>query len=120
MSQSREDYLKFIYEHTHLGVVSNKVISQGLKVTAPPVSEMILKLSQEALVDYEPYQGARLTPKGYAQAIEIIRKHEIWEYFLEKELGYSKEEVHELAEILEHSTPVELANRLAKYINFQE
>lgn len=120
MSQSREDYIKYIYEHGQDRVVSNKMIAQGLNISAPSVSEMIAKLASESLVTYEPYQGAVLTKAGSKMAQDLIRKHEIWEYFLEKELGYTKTEVHELAEILEHSTPNELADRLARYIDFPE
>lgn len=120
MSQSREDYIKYIFENGQNDLVSNKNIANGLSVSAPSVSEMIGKLAQEGLVKYEPYQGASLTEKGITMARELIRKHEIWEYFLEKELGYSKEEVHEIAEVLEHSTPTELANRLANYIDYPD
>lgn len=120
MSQSREDYVKFIYENGASQLVSNKMIAKGLQVSAPSVSEMIVKLAAEGLLEYQPYQGAELTPKGIEMARNLIRKHEIWEYFLEKELGYTIEEVHDLAEVLEHSTPNELANRLAKYIQYPE
>ncbi|MGX7099689.1 metal-dependent transcriptional regulator [Globicatella sanguinis] len=120
MSQSREDYVKFIYENGSSQLVSNKMIAKGLKVSAPSVSEMIVKLAAEGLLEYQPYQGAELTSKGIEMARNLIRKHEIWEYFLERELGYTKEEVHDLAEVLEHSTPNELADRLAKYIQYPE
>lgn len=120
MSQSREDYIKFIFEHGDSQLVSNKMIAKGLGVSAPSVSEMIVKLAAEDLVMYQPYQGAELTPTGIEMAQNLIRKHEIWEYFLEKELGYAKEAVHDLAEILEHATPNELADRLAKYIQYPE
>ncbi|MBK0348127.1 metal-dependent transcriptional regulator [Aerococcaceae bacterium zg-ZJ1578] len=120
MSQSREDYIKYIFEQGSDGLVSNKSISQGLRVSAPSVSEMIGKLSEEGLVSYERYQGAKLTESGKKMAIDLIRKHEIWEYFLERELGYNKDEVHELAEVLEHATSTELANRLAQYIHYPE
>ncbi|MBF6625168.1 metal-dependent transcriptional regulator [Tuanshanicoccus lijuaniae] len=120
MSQSREDYIKYIFEQSPDGLVSNKSIAQGLRVSAPSVSEMIGKLSEEGLVSYERYQGAKLTESGKSMAIDLIRKHEIWEYFLERELGYGKVEVHELAEVLEHVTSTELANRLAQYINYPE
>lgn len=119
LSQSREDYVKFIYEHsTNGGAASNKMIAQGLQVAPPSVSEMIHKLANEGLVSYRPYYGANLTEAGESMAKDLLRKHEIWEYFLEHKLDYTKEEVHELAEILEHSTPLDLADRLAKFIEY--
>ncbi|MGO4936958.1 metal-dependent transcriptional regulator [Fundicoccus sp. Sow4_H7] len=120
MSQSREDYIKFIYENGKGEYVSNKSIAVGLGIAPPSVSEMISKLSAEHLVDYRPYHGATLTTAGEKMAVDLIRKHEIWEYFLETKLNYTKEEVHQLAEILEHVTPIDLANRLANYINYPE
>ena len=120
MSQSREDYVKFIYEHGEGLAVSNKTIAQGLNVAPPSVSEMIHKLAKEGLVDYRPYHGGSLTPTGVQMAEDLIRKHEIWEYFLEHKLNYTKDEVHELAEILEHSTPLDLADRLATFIEYPD
>lgn len=118
LSQSREDYVKFIYEHSSGDSVSNKMIARGLQVAPPSVSEMIHKLANEGLVNYRPYYGAKLTEAGENMARELIRKHEIWEYFLEHKLNYTKEEVHDLAEILEHSTPLDLADRLAEFIEY--
>lgn len=120
MSQSREDYLKYIYEAGQGRQVSNKAISQGLKVSAPSVTEMITRLAQEGLVEYAPYQGVSLTDSGLEQAKALVRKHEIWEYFLMHHLHYDQAAVHDLAEILEHATPSHLADRLAAYIKFPE
>lgn len=120
MSQSREDYVKFIYEYGDGEPVPNKAIAAGLGVSPPSVSEMIHKLANEALVSYRPYHGGTLTPAGIEMAEELIRKHEIWEFFLEHKLNYNKQEVHELAELLEHTTPIDLANRLARYIDYPE
>ena len=83
-SQSQEDYLKFIHEAGHGQYVSNKEIATGLNVAPPSVSEMITKLAQEGLVAYKPYSGAMLTPQGKKLAIELVRKHEIWEYLRAK------------------------------------
>ncbi|WP_124057698.1 metal-dependent transcriptional regulator [Vaginisenegalia massiliensis] len=118
MSQSREDYVKFIYETGLEETVANKVIANGLKVAPPSVSEMLSKLALEQLVEYKPYHGAKLTDKGLIMAKDLLRRHEIWEYFLEKKLGYQADQVHELAEVLEHSTPSELADRIATYIEY--
>lgn len=124
MSQSREDYIKYIYKYIYekeqAPLVSNKMIADALGISAPSVSEMVGKLAQEELVIYTRYQGVALTDSGVEMAKNLLRKHRIWEYFLEKELGYTKDEVHDMAEILEHSTPTELANRLAVYIDYPE
>lgn len=120
MSQSQEDYIKFIYENSDGDFVDNKKIANGLDLAPPSVSEMMHRLELQKLVDYVPYKGVKLTEQGIKMAKDLIRKHEIWEYFLSKKLAYSDEEVHELAEVLEHVTPVDLANRLAIYINYTE
>lgn len=121
MSQSQDDYLKFVYENLpQEGYVSNKMLAQGLDIAPASVSEMVKRLDEAGLLLYQPYYGVQLTPKGLERAQALVRKHEIWEYFLESKLGYEKEEVHDLAEVLEHWTTPELAERLAKYIDFPE
>ncbi len=120
VSQSQEDYIKFIYENNDGDFVDNKRISQGLNLAPPSVSEMMHRLQTQDLVDYVPYRGVKLTAKGTKLAEELIRKHLIWEYFLSQKLKYTDEEVHVLAEVLEHVTPIDLANRLADYIDFPE
>ncbi|XJS09721.1 metal-dependent transcriptional regulator [Aerococcaceae bacterium WGS1372] len=120
MSQSREDYVKFMLEHGGDEAITNKMIADGLNVSPASVSEMMQKLAKEGLVKTQRYRGSELTEGGYQIAQELVRKHEIWEYFLEQKLGYSKEEVHNYAEVLEHATPIELADRLARFIDFPE
>ncbi|WP_162890872.1 metal-dependent transcriptional regulator [Suicoccus acidiformans] len=119
MSQSREDYVKYIYEFGQGDRVANKDIAQGLSVSPASVTEMLKKLAEEELVDLRPYQGVRLTDKGNDLATSLIRKHEVWEYFLVNALGYEKSEVHDIAEILEHSTPDDMAERLAEFIDYR-
>ncbi len=120
MSQSQEDYMKFIHKYGEGDYVSNKHISEGLLVAPSSVSEMISRLDRDGLVDYRPYHGAKLTQRGQERAQAIIRKHLIWEYLLETKLGYAKDEVHDLAEVLEHATPADLADRLAEFIEYPE
>lgn len=120
MSQSREDYVKFMFEHGGEEAITNKMIADGLNVSPASVSEMMQKLAREGLVKTQRYRGSELTESGYQMAQELVRIHEIWEYFLEQKLGYSKEEVHNFAEVLEHATPIELADRLARFIEFPE
>lgn len=120
MSQSREDYVKFMYEHGGDESITNKTIAEGLDVSPASVSEMINKLAKEGLVVNKRYRGSALTSQGNQMAQEMVRKHEIWEYFLQNRLGYTQEEVHEFAEVLEHATPKDLADRLALYIEYPE
>lgn len=118
MTPNREDYLKLIFE---LGgsqkKISNKQIVSGLNVSAASVSEMISKLVKDGFVSHSPYQGVQLTDKGLKNASSLLRRHRLWEVFLVEQLGYSWNDVHEEAEILEHVSSDELTNRLDEYLN---
>lgn len=118
MTPNREDYLKLIFE---LGgaetKISNKQIVAGLNVSAASVSEMISKLVKEQLVEHSPYQGVQLTQTGLQKASTLVRKHRLWEVFLVEYLGYSWNEVHDEAEVLEHVTSENLTNRLDTYLH---
>lgn len=118
MTPNKEDYLKLIFE---LGGAQNKVtnkqIVSGLNVSAASVSEMITKLEKEGYVRHSPYQGVQLTEEGLQKASTLVRKHRLWEVFLVEHLGYSWNEVHEEAEVLEHVTSDDLANRLDHFLD---
>ena len=88
-------------------VVGNKAAS---------VTEMLKKLSDKKLITYQKYTGVKLTSKGRALAVSIVRKHRLWEVFLMQQLGFSWDEVHDMAEQLEHIESDELVNRLDKYL----
>lgn len=119
MTSSKEDYLKEIYK---LGgseqLVGNKRIADTLKLAPASVTEMLGKLEQEGLIQYEPYKGSRLTPNGIKVAISLLRGHRLWEVFLMRHLGYSWSEAHEDAELLEHVTPPRLIGRLDQFLNY--
>lgn len=119
MTPNKEDYLKTIFK---LGggerLVPNKDIAQTLGIAAASVSEMLVKLSKEGLLEYEPYKGSRLTSSGLQKAISMVRGHRLWEVFLMRHLQYSWSEAHEDAELLEHITPSRLTNRLDRFLNF--
>lgn len=121
MTPNKEDYLKLIYE---LGgftqKISNKAIVSGLHVSAASVSEMVSKLEKEKLVVHIPYQGVQLTDLGLQHASRLVRKHRLWEVFLVEHLGYSWNDVHAEAEVLEHVTSDTLANRLEAYLEFPD
>lgn len=118
MTPNKEDYLKLIFE---LGgydkKINNKSIVAGLNVSAASVSEMITKLEKEGFVKHSPYQGVQLTETGLKHASMLVRKHRLWEVFLVEHLNYSWNEVHVEAEVLEHVTSDELANRLDTYLD---
>ncbi|MBO0483067.1 metal-dependent transcriptional regulator [Candidatus Enterococcus courvalinii] len=118
MTPNREDYLKIILE---LGgdttKVNNKQIVSSLDVSPASVSEMISKLVKEQLVEHSPYQGVQLTTAGLYKASSLIRKHRLWEVFLVEHLDYRWNEVHDDAEVLEHVTSEQLADRLENYLN---
>ena len=121
MTPNREDYLKLILE---LGgdkqKVSNKQIVSGLTISGASVSEMISKLVKEGLVSHSPYQGVQLTSSGLEKASTLVRKHRLWEVFLVNHLGYSWNEVHDDAEVLEHVTSSQLEKRLDAYLEHPE
>lgn len=118
MTPNKEDYIKAIYK---LGgnheLVSNKSITNMLQISAASTTEMLNKLVAEEYVTYERYKGARLTEKGIMFAERLIRTHKIWEVFLVKSLGFSPEEVHAQAEVLEHASSPELIERLVEFLD---
>ncbi|MDB4131782.1 metal-dependent regulator, partial [Flavobacteriaceae bacterium] len=85
---------------------------------ASSVTEMLKKLSDKNLIVYKKYHGAQLTEKGRKTALNIIRKHRLWEVFLVDKLNFKWDEVHEIAEQLEHIQSKKLTNELDKFLNF--
>ena len=81
---------------------------------------MLKKLSDKGLINYRKYQGVTLTPKGTQKAIQIVRKHRLWEVFLVEKLNFSWDEVHEIAEELEHIQSDKLISRLDAFLGFPE
>lgn len=121
-SLTEENYLKAIYLLSQNG--NNKItptlIAEEIKVNAASVIDMIKKLSQKKLINYDKIKGAKLTEKGSKTAISIIRKHRLWEAFLLEKLGYSWDVVHDIAEQLEHIKHPELADRLDKFLGYPD
>jgi len=118
MNRGEEDYLKTLYELQTAteDLVSNSSLSLTLDHSAQSVNEMINKLALKGYVAYTPYQGSCLTESGMKEAVLLIRKHRLWELFLHEKLGYSWEELHEEAELLEHVTSPKLAERLFTFL----
>lgn len=118
MTFSEENYLKTIY---HLGGhdqgVSTNAIADRMQTKASSVTDMLKKLAVKELIDYRKYQGVILTEKGRVSATMIIRKHRLWEVFLVDKLGFAWDEVHEIAEQLEHIKSEQLVNRLDDFLD---
>ncbi len=117
-SQSEENYIKAIY---HLGEFSEKGISTNaiakkLNTKASSVTDMVRKLSEKKLVVYKKYQGVTLTEFGKKTATGIIRKHRLWEVFLVNKLNFSWDEVHDVAEQLEHIKSPKLIDELDAFL----
>ena len=117
-SVSVEDYLKAIY---HLskdvnGNIATSDIAKKLHVRASSTTEMLSKLESKQLVSRKKYYGVNLTEEGSQIAIMLVRKHRLWEVFLSEILNFKWEEVHELAEQLEHIDSDELINRLDNFL----
>jgi len=118
-TSTEENYLKAIY---HLsvsgdGMVYTNEIAESLKTSAASVTDMVRKLSEKNLLKYERYKGVCITRKGEKLALNIIRKHRLWEVFLTEYLKFKWDEVHTMAEELEHVSSDELIERLDKLLN---
>jgi DtxR family Mn-dependent transcriptional regulator len=120
MTISEENYIKVIY---HLSLVSPKGVNTNaiagmLDTKASSVTDMLKKLAEKELVSYQKYQGVTLTDKGFYLAKMIVRKHRLWEVFLVDKLNFSWDEVHEIAEELEHIKSEKLINKLDEFLGF--
>ncbi|MFD2908691.1 metal-dependent transcriptional regulator [Flavobacterium ardleyense] len=120
MTISEENYIKVIY---HISLVSPKGVNTNaiagmLDTKASSVTDMLKKLAEKDFVSYQKYQGVTLTEKGLLAAKMIVRKHRLWEVFLVEKLNFSWDEVHEIAEELEHIKSEVLINKLDEFLGF--
>lgn len=120
MSQTEENYLKAIFKISEKSgkTASTNAIAKAMKTSAASVTDMIKRLSEKSLINYEKYKGVTLTEAGNDIATHLIRKHRLWEVFLVEQLSFSWDEVHEIAEQLEHIKSTELVERLDEYLNY--
>ena len=117
---SEENYLKAIY-HLELDAdkgISTNAIAEQLETKASSVTDMIKKLSEKKVVVYKKYKGVHLTDLGKKTAANIVRKHRLWEVFLVEKLNFSWDEVHDVAEQLEHIKSPKLINQLDVLLGF--
>lgn len=121
-SFTEENYLKTIYhlQQQSNNSVSTNSISEALQTKAASVTDMLKKLADKQLINYEKYQGVTLTHYGQKNALSIIRKHRLWEVFLVEKLNFKWDEVHDVAEELEHIHSEKLINRLDEFLDFPE
>lgn len=120
MTYSEENYLKAIYHLSQLQKkgVSTNAIAKLIDSKASSVTDMIKKLADKNLVFYERYQGVSLTTQGVYAAKMLVRKHRLWEVFLVETLDFSWDEVHEIAEELEHIKSEKLINKLDSFLGY--
>ncbi len=120
LTRAEENYIKAIF---HLGgkesqLVSTNAIAEEMDTKPSSVTDMAKKLAEKELVNYVKYQGVSLTAMGLEKALTIIRKHRLWEVFLVKKLDFSWDEVHEVAEQLEHIKSEKLIDKLDALLDF--
>ena len=116
---AEENYLKAILTISlnTSDKISTNSIADEIGTTAASVSDMLKKLQDKNLVKYKKYKGTKLSKKGIKKAIEILRKHRLWETFLVNKLAFNWGEVHDIAEQLEHIKSEKLVNRLDDFLN---
>ncbi len=119
-SFTEENYLKIIYHisRQHPGMVQTNAIAESMGTRPASVSDMLKKLAEKQLVSYVKYKGVILTEKGKLTAIHIVRRHRLWEYFLVNTLNFKWDEIHEIAEELEHVNSPQLIDRLDKFLGY--
>jgi len=120
MTLSEEDYIKVIY---HLGKgektnVSTNAIAKKMTTKPSSVTDMVRKLSEKGLINYRKYKGVSLTEMGTKTALALVRKHRLWEVFLVEKLDFLWDEVHEVAEQLEHIKSEKLIDRLDRHLGY--
>jgi DtxR family Mn-dependent transcriptional regulator len=118
---SIEDYLSAIYKYQNRdGKIKPNLIAEKLGISNAAVTDMLRKLSKEKYVNYEKYRSINLTEKGKAYARNMVRRHRIWEVFLNQVVGMPWDKVHDEAHRLEHSSSDDLINRMEEMLEFPE
>lgn len=120
-SSSEENYLKAIFHlQMDTGTVTTNALAEELKTRPASITDMMKKLSAKKLLHYKPYYGFSLSTEGKKVALNIIRRHRLWEYFLSEKLKFGWEEVHIIAEELEHVSSSKLIDKLDEYLGFPQ
>jgi len=117
LSRSEEDHVKAVHALLQGGsTASTTDIAERLGIKASSVTVMLKKLAEKGLMKHQPYHGVQLTAKGKTAALKLVRKHRLWETFLVERLGFGWDEVHEVAEQMEHVSSDKLTNSLDDYL----
>lgn len=118
LTQSEENYLKAIYNlsGTDKGIVSTNAVAEAINTKAASATDMIQKLNKKGLVKYYKYQGVSPSSTGEKEALKVIRKHRLWEVFLVQKLKFNWDEVHDVAEQLEHVDSPMLIEQLDAFL----
>ncbi|HMR93593.1 MAG TPA: metal-dependent transcriptional regulator [Chitinophagaceae bacterium] len=117
-SVSEENYIKAIYRLDRGKAVSTNALAAELKTKPASVTDMMKKLKAKKLIHYEAYHGFQLTYEGRKLALLIVRRHRLWEYFLAEKLKFTWDEVHDVAEELEHVGDKKLIDKLDEFLGF--
>jgi DtxR family transcriptional regulator, Mn-dependent transcriptional regulator len=118
-STSEENYIKAIFHLQEMdGTVTTNELAAELKAKPASITDMMKKLKTKKLVHYQAYHGFRLSTEGKKVALLIIRRHRLWEFFLAEKLKFSWEEVHAVAEDLEHVSSKKLIDKLDEFLGF--
>src|SRR5260370_7875992 len=121
VSASKENYLKAIcHLQQEQGLVTTNALAAALQTRPASVTDMLKKLKEQKLLIYERYKGFKLNNEGRKAALQVIRKHRLWEFFLVKKLQFGWDEVHEIAEELEHISSKKLVDRLDAFLGFPD
>ena len=120
ISFTEENYLKVIHRLSEATSedISTNAVAELMQTKAASVTDMLRKLADKGWVNYQKYQGVRLSAEGEKIALSIVRKHRLWEVFLVDKMGFNWDEVHEIAEQLEHIESDQLINKLDEYLGF--
>ena len=118
MTLAEENYLKAIYhlEQHYKNGVSTNALAEEMKTKASSATDMVKKLAEKNMLTHVPYQGATLSKAGRTHAIKVIRRHRLWEVFLVEKLNFKWDEVHEVAEQLEHIKSKKLIDQLDAFL----
>ena len=117
LSESEENYIKSIYNlQSKTDVVNTNSLAAFLETSPASITDMLKKLKLKNLLEYKKYYGFRLNNEGNRQALKIIRRHRLWEFFLVSKLEMEWQKVHDIAEELEHVSSAELVEKLDNYL----
>ncbi|MEO7210997.1 MAG: iron dependent repressor, metal binding and dimerization domain protein [Chitinophagaceae bacterium] len=115
---AEENYIKAIFHLQEEGGLSTGKLSEALKTKPASATDMLKKLKDKKLISWSPYKKFKLTVKGKTLALNIVRRHRLWEYFLSEKLHFDWDEVHAIAEEMEHVSSEKLIDKLDAYLNF--